>query len=60
MWVDDGTRKGAAEMTIRGYRYRIIRWSNDTFDDPMPLRWIKNRVFYATAHWMERHATIRT
>lgn len=51
-------RQGAAEMTIRGYRFRLIRWSSDTFDDPRAMRWLKNRVFYATAHWMERRATI--
>jgi hypothetical protein len=45
-------------MIIRGYRYRLVRWCNDSYGDPRPVRWLKDRVFYATAHRAERDSVI--
>lgn len=45
-------------MTLNANQVRFLRWCVDKYDDPRPIRWLKDRLYETAVHYYERHIPI--
>jgi hypothetical protein len=45
-------------MILRGNQARFHRWCLDSYGNPRPIRWLKDRLLRATMRHYERHLPI--
>jgi hypothetical protein len=46
-------------MTLNPRQTRFLRWCSDKYDDPRPIRWLKDRLYYAAVDYFERRIPVQ-